>query len=135
MNRKLSKKVKGDLLIPIEIYGSFLVVSVNQSRKEINSSYNVNVSKDQYIEKDSLARTIKTHQGSTLLMIKYLKGQDKAKLAGTIAHECFHCAMFILDRAGLTVNWNSDEAYAYLISFLTEKITKFISDLENNLHK
>ena len=39
-----------------------------------------------------------------------------------LSHEIFHCACFILERVGIVYCENSDEAYAYLIQFLTEEI-------------
>jgi hypothetical protein len=39
-----------------------------------------------------------------------------------LAHEIFHCAAGILDRAGVSHTDESEEAYAYLIGWLTRKI-------------
>lgn len=43
---------------------------------------------------------------------------------GLIAHEIFHIATFIMNEVGMTLSGDSDEAYAYLISYLTEQIYK-----------
>jgi hypothetical protein len=47
---------------------------------------------------------------------------------GRLAHEVFHIASFVLDRVGMKLKvMASDEAYAYLISYLTEEIYKKIN--------
>ena len=43
-------------------------------------------------------------------------------LVGTMTHEIFHLADFLLRRVGVTLSEDSDEAYAYLIQYLTEQI-------------
>lgn len=39
-----------------------------------------------------------------------------------LAHEIFHIANFTLEKAGINLTSDSDEAYSYLIEFLTKKI-------------
>lgn len=45
---------------------------------------------------------------------------------GTLAHEIFHAVTFILTRIGMSLTNESDEAYAYLIGYLTKEIYKHI---------
>jgi hypothetical protein len=45
----------------------------------------------------------------------------RAKSLSVLAHEIFHVATFILDRAGIKLTDSSDEAYAYLIEHLTRQ--------------
>ncbi len=53
------------------------------------------------------------------------------KVISYLAHEIFHCATQILSRAGLSHGEESEEAYAYLIGWLTLKIwTKFNKQLQ-----
>lgn len=42
--------------------------------------------------------------------------------AGTIAHEVFHAASFILDSVGVWLDDASEEAYATLIDYITDSI-------------
>ena len=44
----------------------------------------------------------------------------------TICHESFHIANTILTKAGLTLSDSSEEAYAYLIGWVSDKINKVI---------
>jgi hypothetical protein len=45
---------------------------------------------------------------------------------GTLAHEIFHCVEFLMERIGMRLTVDSDEAYAYLIGYLTTEIYKRI---------
>ena len=56
----------------------------------------------------------------TLLWLKYEPREPE--LLGTLNHEIFHCACFILERAGIKYSEDSDEAFAYLIGYLTHAI-------------
>lgn len=60
-------------------------------------------------------------KGSGILV--YLpKEPSDAKDMGTLVHELFHAAYFILQKAGIDCNDSADEAYAYLLQFLSEKV-------------
>ena len=41
---------------------------------------------------------------------------------GCLSHEIFHCCSFILSRAGVELCDKSEEAYAYLIGYISEVI-------------
>ena len=58
--------------------------------------------------------------GQTLLWLNE-KPNSISGLA-TLNHEIFHCACFILERVGFVYSESSDEAYAYLIEYLTKQI-------------
>ena len=58
--------------------------------------------------------------GQTLLWLKD-KPNSISSLA-TLNHEIFHCTCFILERVGIIYSNDSDEAYAYLIEYLTKQI-------------
>lgn len=45
---------------------------------------------------------------------------------GTIAHEVFHAADFVLEKCGLQLNRNSYEAFAYFVGYLMQEIYKKI---------
>jgi len=69
-------------------------------------------------------KTVMFSTGQTLLWLKN-KPKSISDLA-TLQHEIFHCANFILNRVGIQLDDNSDEAYAYLIEYLTKQIYKEI---------
>ncbi|WP_029328149.1 hypothetical protein [Bacteroides sp. 14(A)] len=56
-------------------------------------------------------------------MILYMPDLPKdIKGMSVLAHEIFHIANFTLEKAGINLTNDSDEAYSYLIEFLTKKI-------------
>lgn len=67
-------------------------------------------------------------KGTSLLlpggqMILYMPNLPKdIKGLSILAHEIFHIANFTLEKAGINLTSDSDEAYSYLIEFLTKKI-------------
>jgi hypothetical protein len=56
-------------------------------------------------------------------MILYMPNLPKdIKGLSVLAHEIFHIANYTLEEAGINLTSDSDEAYSYLIEFLTKKI-------------
>jgi hypothetical protein len=56
-------------------------------------------------------------------MILYMPNLPKdIKGLSILAHEIFHIANFTLEKAGINLTSDNDEAYSYLIEFLTKKI-------------
>lgn len=56
-------------------------------------------------------------------MILYMPNLPKdIKGLPVLAHEIFHIANYTLEKAGINLTSDSDEAYSYLIEFLTKKI-------------
>lgn len=49
---------------------------------------------------------------------------EDAERIAVFSHECFHLVMRVLNYKGLTVGWDAEEAYAYLIEYLTEQYLK-----------
>ena len=61
-------------------------------------------------------------------MILYMPNLPKdIKGLSILAHEIFHIANFTLEKAGINLTSDSDEAYSYLIEFLTKKILAMLS--------
>lgn len=47
-----------------------------------------------------------------------------AQEAGTLAHEIFHATCAMLENMGMALSDDSEEAYAYTIGFITEKLNE-----------
>lgn len=45
------------------------------------------------------------------------------KSAGTLAHECVHAAMHILERADIPAHWGNHEALTYITGYLVNQFT------------
>ena len=67
-----------------------------------------------------VGKSVMFPNGQTLLWLNE-KPNSVSGLA-TLNHEIFHCACFILERVGIVYSESSDEAYAYLIEYLTKQI-------------
>lgn len=60
---------------------------------------------------------------------------NKSKISrGTIAHECFHATVRIMHEKGITTgtNFEAEEAYAYLLGFLVDKVSIILNDITNS---
>lgn len=65
------------------------------------------------------------HTGMTdtgAIMVRTWSIPNTPHRCGVLAHEIFHAAHFILDRVGMRLSMDSDEAFAYLIGYLTERV-------------
>lgn len=69
-------------------------------------------------------------------MILYMPDFPKdIKGLSILSHEIFHIVNFTLDKAGINLTDDSDEAYSYLIEFLTKKIFSMVPMLLNGQQK
>lgn len=63
----------------------------------------------------------------TVHLIAFNLNHEFAKVNhGTISHEVFHAASELLDDCGLELNSGSNESYAYLIGWMTNKVYNLI---------
>lgn len=91
-------------------------------KEEAEDAYNVMI-KD--IGDNTLGRSASLNSGQIVLYVK--NADDK----GTIAHEIFHIACYIMERAGISLCHESDEAYAYLIGYITNKVNDILDSFCN----
>lgn len=70
---------------------------------------------------NTLGRSAILNIGQTALWIQDIN--DKS----TIAHEIFHIACYIMERVGISLCHESDEAYAYLIGYITNKVNDILN--------
>ena len=80
--------------------------------------------KDVWSDNEREGRTIMFLSGQTL--IRMPKVPKSVKEYGSLQHEVFHAVEFVLMRIGIKLCKKSDEAYAYLIGYLTSEIYKKI---------
>lgn len=73
------------------------------------------------------AVTIKADCGGVLV---YLPAFDHTpKAVGVLAHEMLHAAAFILRGAGVPLNEHTEEAYSYLLGYLTAEALRALKAL------
>ncbi len=122
--------MKLNKIISYKVYPFDLLLSFNESDKQFQK----NLKKlgvtctDSILEFDNLSsnkgRTFMLPTGQSILRLNFY---PKTSVEfGILQHEIFHCVEFVLDRIGMKLNSKSDEAYAYLIQYLTTKIYKLI---------
>lgn len=115
----------------MDIYPFDVMVSIGESNKQLVKS--LKRYEGSLMERDyELCKYTSAHaQGRACMFtnnasfLRIRKLPKTPKEFGSLAHEIFHVATFIMDRIGMKLEvMVSDEAYAYLISYLTERIYK-----------
>lgn len=112
-------------IIPIEIYSRDVMVHFG-SRKKLRKELSKHFTKDdadsisENFAEVSLGKTVILSGGQLILFMP----QPPKSIAdyAVLQHEIFHVAFFVLEKAGIILNDTCDEAYSYLIQFLTKRI-------------
>ena len=123
----MSNPKSQNFIIPFIIYPFDVMVSVNQTDDELLKSVKqFGLNRNDISEILNLHETVKAR---TLMLLTtnqtFIRLKSKPKKAseyGTLQHEIFHAIDFIFRKIGISLSADSDEAYAYLIGYLTEKI-------------
>lgn len=122
-------------VLPLVIYPLDIIVSIGEDDATLRNKIKKYALPDNTLkemEQDVLNLAIGTHgrtlitscNRSVLRLIDYPKTDEDY---GLLAHEIFHVVVFILDRVGMKlIVSDSDEAYAYLIQYITTEIHKRI---------
>lgn len=117
--------MKKCFIIKLIVYPFDVLVSIGQSDKEIEKVLNnlgIFDGIDELIMDESVrGRTLMLDSSQTIIRLKFNK--NKNEFISLISHEIFHAVTFILYKIGIVFDINkSDEAYAYLIEYLTKQI-------------
>ncbi|MEA1999654.1 MAG: hypothetical protein U9N61_10100 [Euryarchaeota archaeon] len=70
---------------------------------------------------------------SHVAIFNFDNGEDKIN-HGTIAHEASHVANHIADIIGIVPDFDNDEATAYLIGYITNRIYSFVDECGKTIH-
>lgn len=113
-----------NFIIQLQIYSIEILVSVaekNNVLKRVMDRQKIDYG--DYFERElELGRCtlLKLKKGAGYIVVMRFRSDPSH---GTIAHEVFHSASFVLDLVGIKLDIDkNDEAYAYLIGFITDKI-------------
>ena len=71
------------------------------------------------------ARFLMDESGKSLIRFKHVL-DDHARMQSVIAHESLHATHHILNRVGISLVPESEEAFTYLLGYLVEQINKRI---------
>lgn len=116
-------------IIKLNVYHFDVMISVDETDETLLKRLikNGNTKEDC----DSLLRMRETTRGRCIMLpsnqtvIRLVTQPKKYDMMSVISHEVFHATAYILDRIGMKLEvYTSDEAYAYMIGFLTTKIYK-----------
>jgi hypothetical protein len=110
-------------VIPIDVYGHDVVVSIGQSDEDLYEHIRENISKKKFDKRmtnqTSIATTYKLKTGCILIRFT-----DDIDNPGIVAHEAFHAIVFLFKKIGIDFAYESEEAYAYSLEYLTNQILK-----------
>ncbi len=122
---------KQNFIIPLVVYPFNVMVSFGQTDDDLLKTLSNSLTDDEIkdkefwsVEKNGHGRTVLFGSGQTL--IRMPKVPKTSKEYGSLQHEIFHATEFILSHIGMSLCKKSDEAYAYLIGYLTTEIYKKI---------
>lgn len=114
-----------NFVFSLEIYPFDIMVSIGETDEELGArlrEVGINEIEDNiwHYENTGLGRSVSFPNNQTLLRLrnKPETGLDH----GTLAHEIFHICEFVLSKINIPLTRDSDEAYAYLIGFVTKRI-------------
>lgn len=114
-------------VIPLEIYGHDVVVSIGQTDKDLYEQIKENISKKDFkkhmAKQTAIATTHKLRTGGILIRFK-----DDIDNPGIVAHEAFHAIVFLFKKIGISFCYESEEAYAYALEYLTNQILNIKTD-------
>lgn len=114
-------------VIPLEVYGHDIAVSIGQTDKDLYEQIKENISKKDFkkhmVNQKSIATTHKMRSGAILIRFK-----DDIDNPGIVAHEAFHAVVFLFKKIGISYCYESEEAYAYTLEYLTNQILKIKED-------
>ncbi len=120
---------KLNFIIPLIVYPFDVMVSFGESNKEIEKcllkyKLTANDIKLAIFTSNSIqGRTVMFSSNQSLIRLRNIPKQSKD--FGDLQHEIFHCISFIMLKIGMPLKIKkSDEAYAYLIGYLTTEIYK-----------
>lgn len=121
----MASKQALNFIVPLVVYPFDVMVSVDQSDEAFKKSigrYDIHLSDKGFkMNPKQTAFFIITSTNQSIIRIR--RNVNRYELMGFIAHEIFHAVTFIMQRVGMKLKLlSSDEAYSYLVGYLTEQI-------------
>lgn len=121
-------------IIPIDVYGHDIVVSIGQSDEDLYEHIKENISRKQFdkhmANQKAIATTHKLKTGAILIRFR-----DDIDDAGIVAHEALHAVVYLFKKIGIEFAYESEEAYAYTLEYLTNQILKIKEDANMDMGK
>lgn len=127
-----------NFIVGLEVYPFDIMFSVGQSDKDFKKELKKHLMKKHFkqMSVDGImlmqnqpaanGRTIRLRGGQTTIRI--VGDIDSPNMHGTVAHEIFHAVEFLFRRIEIKLCNKSDEAFAYLIGFITKKFYEGLNE-------
>lgn len=110
-----------NIIIPLVIYPFDIMVSINQSDKDLSMElirYGIDDISELVLSETTRGRTVMYDTNQTVIRLKSLD-------IPVLCHEVFHAVAFILSKIGIPLEvMKSDGAYAYLIEYIVMEVLK-----------
>lgn len=122
---KLHKPI--NFIIPLVVYPFTVVVFINTDNDDVEkilTERQINYT-DVNVRQGS-----DTRRGRTIIfkdnnvLIRMFEFKRNPSGYGYLAHEIFHAVEFVMERIGMKLSNKSNEAYTYLVQYLTKEIYK-----------
>lgn len=116
-----------NFIIPLIVYPFDVMVSISESDESLFAKLK---KKGVDITDTNLHVYSDTQRGRTIMfkgnqtLIRMYELRNTPEWYGHLSHEIFHAVEFIMERIGMKLTVDSDEAYAYLIDYITKEIYK-----------
>lgn len=119
-------------IIPIDLYNTDIMVhfgNYDSLKAELVARFGIedalSILNGLSVNENILGRTVLLSTGNIVLWMPDCPNNSKGK--GTLAHEIYHAACEIMNKIDVPPNTDNEEAYAYLIGYITSKIDEAIS--------
>lgn len=119
------KQKSKNFIIPLVVYPFDVMVSLGETDVEVVNRLNkfgIDTSDNSMwnFEENGIGRCIIFPTNQLLLRLAHypISNED----FGTLQHEIFHAVHFLMRKLRMKLNMKNDEAYAYLIGYLTTEI-------------
>jgi hypothetical protein len=110
-----------------ELYGVTYHLFVNTSKAKLNNfllkNYNTVIqNSDNVDELAGCCIELTTKKGSVIVIALCSAFTNTPECHGTLVHECYHAAEFVLRNRGVQSNKTTSEAWAYYLGYLIEQV-------------
>lgn len=114
--------------VEIPLYRGKFMVCVSNSRKAVKSTFG-------FDDKELYAHTLKRNLGGVASYVVLFNFENKYRniTHGVVSHECLHAMNFLLEDRGFEPSRYNDEADAYLLEWMVDKVYEFFYELESKI--
>lgn len=120
------RKKSLNFIVELVVYPFDVMVSIGETDEEVKRKLKkYDVQWDESLTMHGIGKFLINKENKSLIRLKHYPQLPMDY--GTLQHEIFHAVTWILDRCGMKFKLGtSDEAYSYLVGYLTKEIYKRI---------